>query len=91
MMSTILLKTKKMKRITIGSKKMKMIDLGLKILHSCKNRHIVQLLKDLVYQLSLMTMALINRSRAQPSETLKKKSSHMIKMKMMIPQRRMKS
>lgn len=78
---------KKMKRITIGSKKMKMIDLGLKILHSCKNRHIVQLF----YQLSLMTMALINRSRAQSSETLKKKSSHMIKMKMMIPQRRMKS
>jgi hypothetical protein len=73
MMSTILLKMKKMK----------MIDLGLKISHSCKKGHIVQL--------SLMKMDLINRRRAQPSETLNKKSSHAIKMKMMIPQHRMKS
>jgi len=74
---------KKMKRIKIGSKKMKMIDLGSKTLHSCKKRHIVQLL--------LMKMDLINRSRAQSSEKLNKKSSQAIKMKMMIPQRRMKS
>ena len=83
MMSTILLKMKKMKRIKIGSKKMKMIDLGLKISHSCKKGHIVQL--------SLMKMDLINRRRAQSSETLNKKGSHAIKMKMMIPQRSMKS
>lgn len=74
---------KKMKRIKIGSKKMKMINLGSKTSHSCKKRHIVQLL--------LMKMDLINKRRAQSSKKLNKKSSQATKMKMMIPQRRMKS